>query len=105
MPSDLHVHTSFSDGKLTPEEIVAAAKAAGLTYLAITDHDTVDGVGHLYENGLLPEGTSEKQRDFLENLVAAGIDCSELPGCAPDYWHKLNVWLNSLLEYHQLARG
>ena len=54
MPSDLHVHTSFSDGKLTPEEIVAAAKAAGLTYLAITDHDTVEGVGHLYENGLLP---------------------------------------------------
>jgi len=60
---------------------------------------------YLYENGLLPEGASEKQRDFLENLVAAGIDCSELPECAPDYWHKLNVWLNTLLEYHQLARG
>ncbi len=54
MPSDLHAHTTFSDGKLAPEELVAAAKAAGLTYLAITDHDTVDGVGHLYESGLLP---------------------------------------------------
>ena len=38
MPSDLHVHTTFSDGRLSPEEIVAAAKKAGLTYIAISDH-------------------------------------------------------------------
>ena len=54
MPSDLHMHTTFSDGKLTPEELVAAAKTAGLNYIAITDHDTVGGVSHLYENGLIP---------------------------------------------------
>ncbi|SFT63943.1 hypothetical protein SAMN02910356_01431 [Selenomonas sp. GACV-9] len=54
MPSDLHMHTSFSDGKLTPEELVAAAKAAGLTYMAITDHDTVEGIVDLYENGHYP---------------------------------------------------
>ncbi len=54
MASDLHVHTSFSDGKLTPEELVAAAKAVGLKYIAITDHDTVEGIGHLYENGFYP---------------------------------------------------
>lgn len=54
MPSDLHTHTNFSDGNLTPEELVAAAKAASLSYLAITDHDTVDGIGHLYENGFFP---------------------------------------------------
>jgi hypothetical protein len=54
MPSDLHTHTSFSDGKLTPEELIAEAKKIGLKYLAITDHDTVDGIGHLYENGLYP---------------------------------------------------
>ena len=59
---------------------------------------------YLYENGLLPEGSTERQRDFLENLVAAGIDNSELPECAPGYWSKLNNWLNSLLDYHQLAR-
>lgn len=54
MPSDLHTHTVYSDGKLTPEELVTAAKAAGLSYLAITDHDTVEGIGNLYENGLYP---------------------------------------------------
>jgi len=54
MASDLHMHTTYSDGKLTPEELVAAAKAAGLHYIAITDHDTVEGVAHLYENGYFP---------------------------------------------------
>ena len=52
MPSDLHIHTTFSDGQLTPEEVVTAAKAAGLSYIAITDHDNVDGIRHLYEQGL-----------------------------------------------------
>ncbi|MDD4923269.1 MAG: PHP domain-containing protein [Dehalococcoidales bacterium] len=41
---DLHVHTSVSDGKYTPEEIVIKAANIGLKYLAICDHDTVDGV-------------------------------------------------------------
>ena len=30
MPSDLHIHTTFSDGRNTPEEIMEAAKAAGI---------------------------------------------------------------------------
>ena len=54
MSSDLHMHTTFSDGKLSPEELVAAAKHAGLRYISITDHDTVEGIVHLYENGLYP---------------------------------------------------
>jgi len=36
---DLHTHTIFSDGLLTPEELVARAVAKGLVALAITDHD------------------------------------------------------------------
>lgn len=54
MAGDLHTHTIFSDGSYSPEELVAAAKKIGLHYLGITDHDTVDGVRHLYENGLYP---------------------------------------------------
>ncbi|PSR14761.1 phosphatase [filamentous cyanobacterium CCP3] len=40
---DLHSHTTFSDGTLTPTELVAAAIAAGVRALAITDHDTLAG--------------------------------------------------------------
>ena len=41
---ELHAHTIFSDGTLTPAELVAMAAERGLTALAITDHDSVDGV-------------------------------------------------------------
>ena len=44
MPADLHIHSTASDGRLTPEEIVKQAHAAGLSAIALTDHDTVDGI-------------------------------------------------------------
>ncbi|MDX2214183.1 MAG: PHP domain-containing protein [Oculatellaceae cyanobacterium bins.114] len=40
---DLHAHTTYSDGKLTPEALVEAAAKAGIHALAITDHDTLAG--------------------------------------------------------------
>jgi len=41
---DLHIHTSVSDGRFTPEEIVHRAIEAGLSVIAITDHDNVGGI-------------------------------------------------------------
>ena len=41
---DLHAHTFFSDGQLSPEELVELALSRSLVALAITDHDTVEGV-------------------------------------------------------------
>lgn len=41
---DLHVHSNASDGTLTPTELVAEAKCAGLSAFALTDHDTTDGI-------------------------------------------------------------
>ncbi|MEC4982801.1 MAG: PHP domain-containing protein [Oscillatoria sp. PMC 1068.18] len=40
---ELHCHTTFSDGTLTPTELVAKAAAVGVRALAITDHDTMSG--------------------------------------------------------------
>ena len=42
---DLQSHSTYSDGALAPAAVVAAAAAAGVQLLALTDHDTVDGVG------------------------------------------------------------
>lgn len=41
---DLHVHTSHSDGTYTPAQVVDLARRAGLSALAITDHDTLGGI-------------------------------------------------------------
>jgi predicted metal-dependent phosphoesterase TrpH len=41
---DLHIHTTASDGVLTPEEVVETAIDKGLFAIAITDHDTVEGI-------------------------------------------------------------
>lgn len=77
MSSDLHMHTTFSDGRMTPEELLLAAKEAGLSYIAITDHDTIDGVRYLYEQGLYP-GKGIK--------IIAGIEFS-----AHDEQHEVHI--------------
>lgn len=41
---DLHIHTTASDGSLSPSEAVALAVKAGMKSIAITDHDTADGI-------------------------------------------------------------
>ncbi len=41
--ADLHLHTCFSDGTYTPEELAGEAQRAGLRAIAVTDHDTTEG--------------------------------------------------------------
>ena len=44
MKADLHLHTTASDGRLEPRDIVALAVKVGLDVIAITDHDSIDGI-------------------------------------------------------------
>jgi len=46
---DLHIHSTASDGQLRPEELVSKAAGLGLAFIAITDHDSVDGVAPAME--------------------------------------------------------
>ncbi len=41
---DLHIHTTASDGKFTPAEIVRQSWEAGLSYISICDHDSIEGI-------------------------------------------------------------
>lgn len=59
---DLHTHSRFSDGTLTPSELVSEAKRIGLSAVALTDHNTISG---------LSEFISEGQRQGIEAI----------PGC------------------------
>ncbi len=49
MSSDLHTHSTVSDGILTPTELVHEAAAAGIKYFSITDHDSTDGQAEAIE--------------------------------------------------------
>jgi predicted metal-dependent phosphoesterase TrpH len=67
---DLHVHSTASDGSYPPAEVVRQAKAGGLTAMALTDHDTVDG---------LPEAMAAGETLGLE--VIPGVEISaQFPG-------------------------
>lgn len=58
---DLHTHSLKSDGSMTPAEVVQEAKKAGLSAIALSDHDTVDG---------LPEAIAEGKKIGIEVVPA-----------------------------------
>jgi hypothetical protein len=65
---DLHTHSTFSDGTLSPASLVKKARMKGITVLSLTDHDTIDGMG-----------------EFMKACRSCGIKCltggiEDLPG-------------------------
>jgi len=51
MAADLHIHSVFSDGSMTPEEIVKLAASNNIFTIAVSDHDTVEGVKYAKKAG------------------------------------------------------
>ena len=66
MPIELHCHSTASDGDCTPTELVDRALAIGITSLALTDHDTVDGV---------PEALEAAKEHSLRVIPAVELSC------------------------------
>jgi hypothetical protein len=81
---DLHVHSVFSDGTLTPQRIVEYAAKRKLSAIALTDHDTTDGV---------PIAQEHSRQFGLE--VVPGVELSvEMPGRADLELHILGYYLD-----------
>ncbi len=82
MPIDLHLHTQASDGTLTPQALLTAAKEAGLTAVAITDHDATTslaeagriaaGLGLTFIPGV--EVSASYTPDLSLHILGYGID-------------------------------
>jgi len=96
---DLHLHTTASDGVMTPSGIVRYAKSKGLQAIAITDHDTIEG---------LDEGLSEGEKVGFEVIPGVEISAEHFPGSMHllgyffDIHHPL---LKGKLDYLQKARA
>lgn len=66
---DLHLHTTHSDGSCTPTEVIGLAHQAGVTALAITDHDITSGI---------PEAIAAGEQYGIE--IIPGVEISSLMG-------------------------
>ncbi len=77
---DLHVHTTASDGTLEPEEVVVRAVSAGLWCVAVTDHDTAEGVDRAMDAGrrlglpVIPGAEFSAQFDGELHILGYGLD-------------------------------
>lgn len=79
---DLHLHTLASDGRLSPTELVRLAASQGLKTIAVTDHDTTDGLAEAFEAA----------KEFPGLRIIPGIELSaDVPG---DEVHVLGYFIN-----------
>ena len=82
---DLHTHSTASDGARAPADVVRAAKAAGLSAIALTDHDTLAGLAEAREEG-----------DRIGVRVIQGIELSAVEGQSET--HILGLHLSDVSE-------
>lgn len=80
---DLHLHSTASDGSQAPEAVVAAAIAAGVTAIALTDHDTVSGLA-----------AAERAAGETSLQVIRGVELSVYEGA--DEFHILGLHLSDI---------
>lgn len=72
-PIDLHTHSTRSDGTLTPAELIRYAAQKGLAAIALTDHDTIDGVEEAVQAA---RELRSKDPDALVPEVIPGVELS-----------------------------
>ena len=82
---DLHCHSTFSDGTLTPEELIDKARELKLSHLAITDHDTISGLDSAYAYA----------SNFSDIEIISGIEITVTMPKSPFEGH----------EFHMLGLG
>lgn len=90
---DLHIHSTFSDGTFTPEEIVELALKANLSAIALTDHNTIDGCPRIFAAA---EGKSIEVVCGTELSTESGGTELHLIGLflSPEVWKDVAEYVN-----------
>ena len=100
MRCDLHIHTTASDGALSPAEAVEQAASAGLQVVSLTDHDTVAA----YEGLRTPPGLTVIKGVEVSCSVGSGAESEELHILA--YFPRgFSASFRAFLERQQVARA
>lgn len=94
---DMHIHTYYSDGEYSPNDVIKTAYEKGISVMGITDHDTIDGVKNI-----------DRSLDYISSGEIKVINGIEI-GCKCDYGnmhilgydfdinnYDLNKWLEVL---------
>ena len=91
---DLHLHTTASDGRLSPTELVQLVGGKGLKVVSISDHDTTEGLAEVYEAA----------KQFPDMRVIPGIELStDIPG---DEIHMLGYFIQYAdPDFQTILRG
>lgn len=105
--ADLHIHTNFSDGNYSPKEIVEKAKEINLKALAITDHDTLEGIPQAITEGkslgieIIPGvELSTSVNDCEVHILGYFLDCQD-----EDLLKQLNLLKrNRLLRVEKMVK-
>jgi predicted metal-dependent phosphoesterase TrpH len=98
---DLHLHSTFSDGVLTPTELVAEAASIGLRAIALADHDNADGI---------PEALAAGQKYGVEIVTAVELsvlwqEFSDLHLLGYAFDHKNTALQKALGEFRDFRAG
>lgn len=98
---DLHLHSLFSDGVLTPAELVAEAASLGLRAIALADHDNVDGI---------PEALVAGRKHKVEIIPAVELsvqwqDLSDIHLLGYAFDHKNAALQKALGEFRDFRAG
>jgi len=102
MQADLHLHTVRSDGALTPKAVVSTTKALKITTIAVTDHDTVNGLAEAVEAGeqkgvrVIPGIEISSFKDYEVHILGYNIDYKN-----PDFLNELEK-IQSIREKRNL---
>lgn len=103
---DLHTHSTCSDGTLTPTQVIIAAKEAGLSAIALTDHDTISGLQEAAEagkkygievvTGIEFSVTSDTEMHLLG--LDFNMDCPEITKILDEMIYQREVRNNKVVE-------